>query len=88
MNKKYNFDNRYDFFSALPAILMLVDIPQERGMARIDARFGNPNICHFPLFNFLQPLPVDWMYLVYLIMVIGKYFPKFQGKKFFLSRLY
>ncbi|XP_022081275.1 vitamin K-dependent gamma-carboxylase-like [Acanthaster planci] len=55
----------------LYAILMLIDIPQERGMSRIDVRFGNPNHCHFPLFNILQPLPVDWMYVVYLVMLIG-----------------
>ncbi|XP_033644268.1 vitamin K-dependent gamma-carboxylase-like [Asterias rubens] len=52
-------------------ILMLIDIPQERGMSMIDTRFGDPMTCHFPLFNFLRPLPVDWMYVVYLVMLAG-----------------
>eukprot|EP00058_Branchiostoma_floridae_P019142 XP_002604631.1 hypothetical protein BRAFLDRAFT_92865 [Branchiostoma floridae] len=51
--------------------LMVLDIMQERGMSHLDIRFGNPDICHFPLFNFLQPPFIDWLYIVYLVMLIG-----------------
>lgn len=51
-------------------LLMMTDIPQERGMLYIDAHFGG-DTCHFPLFNFIKPLPVDWMHVVYLIMFLG-----------------
>lgn len=50
---------------------MIIDIPQERGMAYADYRWGDANECRFPLFNGLAPLPVDWMYLVYLVMYLG-----------------
>ncbi|XP_072038823.1 vitamin K-dependent gamma-carboxylase-like [Amphiura filiformis] len=52
-------------------ILMMVDIPQERGMANVDSRFSDEVLCRFPLFSGLEPLPVDWMYLVYLVMFCG-----------------
>lgn len=52
-------------------LLMMVDIPQERGMAYADYRWGDETECRFPLFNSLTPLPVDWMYLVYVIMYTG-----------------
>ncbi|XP_030845915.1 vitamin K-dependent gamma-carboxylase [Strongylocentrotus purpuratus] len=51
--------------------IMIIDIPQERGMAYADYRWGDANECRFPLFNGLTPLPVDWMYLVYLVMYLG-----------------
>ena len=54
---------------------MMIDIPQERGMAFADYRFGDPSECRFPLFNGLTHLSVDWMYVVYLIMYIGKQVP-------------
>ncbi|KAJ8947432.1 hypothetical protein NQ318_009638 [Aromia moschata] len=33
-------------------LLMLVDLPEERGGSDIDIRWGNPNDCHFPCFQF------------------------------------
>ena len=51
---------------------MVLDIPQERGLAMADMRWGSPDECHFPLFNFLEPLPLQWMYIVYLIMFLGE----------------
>ena len=56
--------------SCSPGLLMMVDIPQERSMLFIEAHFGG-DTCHFPLFNFIKPLPVDWMHVVYLIMFLG-----------------
>lgn len=54
-------------------LLMAIDITQERGLSHLDYRFldGSP-VCRFPLFNFLKPLPMDWMYLVYLVMLCGE----------------
>ncbi|XP_060082240.1 vitamin K-dependent gamma-carboxylase-like [Ylistrum balloti] len=52
-------------------LLMVIDIPQERGMAVADSRWGDNSVCYFPLFDWLQPLPLKWMYVVYLIMLFG-----------------
>ncbi|KAM6986882.1 vitamin K-dependent gamma-carboxylase isoform 2-T2 [Aplochiton taeniatus] len=54
------------------SMLMAVDITQERGLSHLDYKYldGAP-VCRFPLFNNLQPLPLDWMYLVYVVMFFG-----------------
>lgn len=52
-------------------LLMVIDIPQERGLAHADYKWGDPEECRFPLFDFLAPLPIEWMYIVYLIMLSG-----------------
>ncbi|OWF37824.1 vitamin K-dependent gamma-carboxylase-like [Mizuhopecten yessoensis] len=52
-------------------LLMVIDIPQERGMGVADVRWGDPSTCHFPLFDWLRPLPLVWMYVVYLVMLLG-----------------
>ncbi|CAL9683478.1 unnamed protein product [Knipowitschia caucasica] len=59
-------------FRFLFGMLMAIDITQERGLSHLDWKYldGAP-VCRFPLFNFLQPLPLDWMYLVYLVMFLG-----------------
>lgn len=49
---------------------MVIDIPQERSMVFIDKHFGE-DTCHFPLFDFVQPLSVDWMHVLYLVMFLG-----------------
>lgn len=51
---------------------MAIDVTQERGLSHLDYKYldGAP-VCRFPLFNFLQPLPLDWMYLVYTVMFLG-----------------
>ena len=53
-------------------LMMVIDITQERGLSHLDYKYldGAP-VCRFPLFNFLQPLPLDWMYLVYVVMFLG-----------------
>lgn len=53
-------------------LLMAIDITQERGLSHLDYKYldGAP-VCRFPLFNFLQPMPLDWMYLVYVVMFFG-----------------
>ncbi|XP_062371802.1 vitamin K-dependent gamma-carboxylase [Sardina pilchardus] len=59
-------------FRFLFGMVMAIDITQERGLSHLDYKYldGAP-VCRFPLFNFLKPLPLDWMYLVYVIMLIG-----------------
>ncbi|XP_038123607.1 vitamin K-dependent gamma-carboxylase [Cyprinodon tularosa] len=59
-------------FRCLFGLLMAIDITQERGLSHLDYKYldGAP-VCRFPLFNFLEPLPLDWMYLVYLVMFLG-----------------
>lgn len=50
---------------------MLIDIPEERGGAFIDMRWGNSRMCQFPLIHGLKPLGLAGMGLVYLAMWIG-----------------
>ena len=50
---------------------MILDILEERGLGDADIKWGDPNECRFPLFSFLQPLPLQWMCIIYLIMWIG-----------------
>ncbi|KAM9841200.1 vitamin K-dependent gamma-carboxylase [Aulostomus maculatus] len=59
-------------FRCLFGLLMAIDVTQERGLSHLDYKYldGAP-VCRFPLFNFLQPLPMDWMYLVYVVMFLG-----------------
>ena len=52
---------------------MAIDITQERGLSHLDYKYldGAP-VCRFPLFSFLQPLPLDYMYLVYVVRLFGR----------------
>ncbi|XP_065061056.1 vitamin K-dependent gamma-carboxylase-like [Rhopilema esculentum] len=51
--------------------LMLLDIPQERGMSMLHKRWAEPDTCNFPLFSWVQPLPLEWMYMVYAAMFLS-----------------
>ena len=55
-------------------LLMSIDIPQERGLGHADFSWGDESRCRFPLFDFLTVLPLNWMFMVYLTMLIGKTF--------------
>ncbi|XP_020018946.1 vitamin K-dependent gamma-carboxylase isoform X4 [Castor canadensis] len=58
-------------FRFLFAFLMVLDIPQERGLSSLDRKYlDGLDVCRFPLLNSLRPLPLDWMYLVYTIMFL------------------
>ncbi|KAH9494869.1 hypothetical protein Btru_015868, partial [Bulinus truncatus] len=50
--------------------LMILDTLNERGMSSADIIWGS-KVCRFPLFNFLRPLSLEWMYMVYMIMFFG-----------------
>ncbi|EEB12966.1 vitamin k-dependent gamma-carboxylase, putative [Pediculus humanus corporis] len=52
-------------------LMMVIDIPDERGLGNIDLRFGDAMKCHFPLFDWLSPLPLEYMGLLYFIMWLG-----------------
>uniref|UniRef100_A0A1B0F0M8 HTTM-like domain-containing protein n=1 Tax=Phlebotomus papatasi TaxID=29031 RepID=A0A1B0F0M8_PHLPP len=52
-------------------LMMLIDIPEERSGGDLDQRWGNPRDCRFPLFNFLHPLPLPWMAMIYGVMWLG-----------------
>ncbi|KAI5140877.1 Vitamin K-Dependent Gamma-Carboxylase [Manis pentadactyla] len=59
-------------FRFLFGLMMVLDIPQERGLSSLDRRYlDGLEVCRFPLLDVLQPLPLDWMYLVYTIMFLG-----------------
>ncbi|XP_027716258.1 vitamin K-dependent gamma-carboxylase [Vombatus ursinus] len=59
-------------FRFLFGLLMVLDIPQERGLSFLDHRYlDGLEVCRFPLIDALRPLPLDWMYLVYTIMFLG-----------------
>ncbi|XP_075063408.1 vitamin K-dependent gamma-carboxylase [Mixophyes fleayi] len=59
-------------FRFLFGLLMVLDIPQERGLSYLDHKYLDElDVCRFPLFNSLNPLPLDWMYLTYVIMLLG-----------------
>ena len=51
---------------------MLLDIWQERGWSDVVELFGDDEECRFPLFDVIKPLPLVWMYVVYLVLCIGK----------------
>lgn len=50
----------------------MLDLPEERGGADIFVRYGNPQNCHFPLFDAIEPLSYELMSLLYGIMFLGK----------------
>ncbi len=54
-------------------MFMMLDVLVERGLAYADHRWGDPTECRFPLFDFLAPLPLVWMYVVYFVMLLGTY---------------
>ncbi|CAG9784833.1 unnamed protein product [Diatraea saccharalis] len=52
-------------------LAMLFDIPDERGGAVMERRWGDITTCHFPLLPFLHPAPLPYMAVVYAAMWIG-----------------
>nr|XP_054919472.1 vitamin K-dependent gamma-carboxylase-like [Dermacentor andersoni] len=51
--------------------VMILDQPEERGLAFVEERWGDPKECRFPLFSFLKPLSLEGMYCIHLIMLLG-----------------
>ena len=50
---------------------MLLDVFEGKRMHRLEIDWEDDDKCRFPLFDFLQPLRVEYMYMVYLIMILG-----------------
>ncbi|CAL1530882.1 unnamed protein product [Lymnaea stagnalis] len=67
--------------------LMILDTIEERGMAMADVFWGmdDDDVCRFPLFNFLHPLPLVWMYLIILHSILSAALGIMFGFKFRMS---
>ncbi|XP_055532177.1 vitamin K-dependent gamma-carboxylase [Wyeomyia smithii] len=52
-------------------LMMLIDIPEERGGGDLDFRWGDPKGCTFPLIHSMKQLSLPRMGIVYLIMWFG-----------------
>lgn len=50
---------------------MCIDIAEERGGSQMDTRFGEPQHCHFPLFNGISAFSLPVMGCIYLLMWLG-----------------
>ncbi|XP_001655674.2 vitamin K-dependent gamma-carboxylase [Aedes aegypti] len=52
-------------------LMMLIDIPEERGGGDLDFRWGDPSGCKFPLITGMEPMSYPRMGIVYLVMWLG-----------------
>jgi vitamin K-dependent gamma-carboxylase len=59
------------FFRILFGILMMIDIPNERGMSDTDLVYGDKSQCRFPLFSFIRPLDTSYMVILYAVMFLA-----------------
>lgn len=51
---------------------MVSDVIEERGGSILDIRWGEPRMCHFPLFPTLLPLKLPYMGLIFGVMWMGE----------------
>ncbi|XP_017469542.1 PREDICTED: vitamin K-dependent gamma-carboxylase [Rhagoletis zephyria] len=58
-------------FRMLYGLAMCIDIAEERGGGQMDLRFGEPQHCHFPLFNDMRAVSFPLMGCIYLVMWLG-----------------
>ncbi|XP_067612623.1 vitamin K-dependent gamma-carboxylase [Eurosta solidaginis] len=58
-------------FRMLYGLAMCIDIAEERGGGQMDLRFGEPQHCHFPLFNGISAVSFPVMGCIYLVMWLG-----------------
>ncbi|XP_050538854.1 vitamin K-dependent gamma-carboxylase [Daktulosphaira vitifoliae] len=76
-NQLVNYMFNYQDGTCLAALrmifgfLMLIDTVDERGFCRVEKRWMESAKCYFPLVDFIQPLPGEWMCLVYATMFTG-----------------
>ena len=52
-------------------LMMLIDIPEERGGSIVDIRFGRATNCFFPLIPFVQPMSASKMGIIYACLWLG-----------------
>ncbi|XP_063379414.1 vitamin K-dependent gamma-carboxylase [Cydia fagiglandana] len=69
-------------------LAMLFDIPDERGGAHLNKRWGDPKMCHFPLFDFVPGVPMPYMSFVYTALWIGALGIMLGWKYHSLARLF
>lgn len=69
--KNWTIDDALLEPSFVLGLLMLLDLPEERGGADVDLRWGESKDCHFPLFPILKPLSYPFMALLYGVMWLG-----------------
>ncbi|XP_076163553.1 gamma-glutamyl carboxylase isoform X2 [Ptiloglossa arizonensis] len=58
---------------ALFGLCMILDVVEERGLADVDIKWGEPLDCHFPLIHGTKPPPLPWIILVYAVMWTGAF---------------
>ncbi|KOC64246.1 Vitamin K-dependent gamma-carboxylase [Habropoda laboriosa] len=58
---------------ALFGLCMVLDVVEERELADVDIKWGDPRDCHFPLIHGMKPPSLPWMILIYTIMWIGAF---------------
>ncbi|XP_024943980.1 vitamin K-dependent gamma-carboxylase isoform X2 [Cephus cinctus] len=58
---------------ALFGLCMVLDVVEERGLADIDIKWGDPYTCHFPLIHGMKPPSLPWMIVIYTIMWMGAF---------------
>lgn len=52
---------------------MVLDVIEERGLADIDIKWGDPLECHFPLIDGMKPPSLPWIIVIYTIMWTGAF---------------
>jgi len=50
---------------------MFHDVFLERHMSDLGASYSADRICHFTLFDFVKPLPLNWMFILHCVMAFG-----------------
>ncbi|KAH0564429.1 vitamin K-dependent gamma-carboxylase [Cotesia glomerata] len=58
---------------ALFGLCMVLDVVEERGLADIDLKWGDPYSCHFPLIHGMRPPSLPWMILLFTVMWLGAF---------------
>jgi len=54
-------------------LLMIIDIFDERGLSRLPIKHGDPSSCYFPLFDNMPRLSIEYLYLVYLVLLMSAF---------------
>jgi len=58
-------------FRILFGFAMLHDVFNERHMSDLANVWHNERMCYFTLFDFVEPLPLNWMFVIHLLMALG-----------------
>jgi len=58
-------------FRMLFGFAMVHDVFNERHMADLGNVWHDGRLCYFTLFDFVEPLPLNWMFIIHVFMAIG-----------------